>query len=99
MDYSLWSGAIFDKNVTKKKIVLRISFESSFHADHNGTIPSFISQSYNLVQRSLTSAFPIPIWFIGQFLAEIAHQSPYYRPWSIFPNGYGMPGNEANKVL
>ena len=50
----------------RPKIISRTSFESSFYADHNGTIPSFISHSrthINLVQCSLPSLrlFPIPI--------------------------------------
>ena len=55
MDYSLWSSVIFGKNVIDIKIhfqwptikiTSRTSFESSFHADHNGTIPTFISHSH-----------------------------------------------------
>ena len=38
--YSLWPTVIFDKNVTEIKVtlMLRTSLESSFYADHNGTI-------------------------------------------------------------
>ena len=43
MDYSLWPTVIFEKNVTD---TLKTSLESSFYADHNGTILSFKSHSH-----------------------------------------------------
>ena len=62
----LWSSAIFNKkfNVTDSKNQFRTSFESCFHADHNGTIPNLISHLHTkmyLVQCSLPCLFPIPI--------------------------------------
>ena len=48
--YGLWSSAIFGKNVTSFKN----HFESSFDADHNGTIPNFISHSHTKTQHSVT---------------------------------------------
>ena len=35
MDYSLWSSAIFDRNVTEIKIIFSKSLEGSLYADHN----------------------------------------------------------------
>jgi len=43
---SLWLSALLGKNET----IFRASFQKCFHADHNGTIPSFISHYHTKIQ-------------------------------------------------
>jgi len=50
MGYSLWLSAILEKIWLASKITFSTSFESSFNADHNGTIHSFISHSDTKIQ-------------------------------------------------
>ena len=46
---SLWLSAILGKNEIMKNI-FRASFQKCFHADHNRTIPIFISHSHTKMQ-------------------------------------------------
>ena len=59
MDYSLWSSAIFDKDVTN---INSTSHEGSFHADHNGTIPNI---SFKCTDTTRLSFFRQWIYGVG----------------------------------
>ena len=69
-------GAQWQKWDRDQKITYRTSFESSFDADHNGTIPSFISHSHTKIQR----AFP---WTMIHMRLLPKTSQPVFRGWKV----------------